>query len=299
MSESFVIGTFAAYCVLFLGAVVCISLWKTKRSRRRSPMEFKLLREPGETLRRRMMAASENDSFKMGAAASVPIFLGSMISIAVLKFGPPTRLTPISALTAGIVIWIVAMVAAGRWLLRDIARWRDDRLGYLGEREVAEHLRPLLGRGYRVFHDMPAEGAKEMFNLDHVTIGPSGVAAIEVKTRRKGAARAGMKDYVVKYNGQALVWPWGEDREALAQAVNEAEWLRKFIRQRTGIDTPVRAILALPGWWVEEEGGGRVAVVNSKLIAKAVEGARQRILSDEQIDLIAHQIEERCRDVVD
>lgn len=150
-----------------------------------------------------------------------------------------------------------------------------------------------------MFHDVPAKGAKSDFNLDHVAVGPSGVALIETKTRRKGRARPGVKDHFVTYDGKQLIWPWGEDRHGLEQAISEADWLGRFIHERTGIDTRVKPVLALPGWWVESKARGVVAVVNSKNVAPAVEGKGQRILTDEQVHLISRQIDVLCRDVED
>jgi hypothetical protein len=61
----------------------------------------------------------------------------------------------------------------------------------------------------------------------------------------------------------------------------------------------VKPILALPGWWVEARARGAVTVVNSKNVARAVEGIGPRILTDQEIDLIARQLDALCRDVVD
>mgnify|MGYP000447730379 CR=1 FL=1 len=49
---------------------------------------------------------------------------------------------------------------------------------------VAEALAPLTVDGCRIFHDVPAAA----FNLDHVIVGPTGVFALETKTRRAGPA---------------------------------------------------------------------------------------------------------------
>ena len=287
----------AAYLLLFMGGVVGIQIWKIRRRRERPPVAFKLLRGPGETLRRRVTKSEEDFVFRIFGAALVPVFAALAVLGALIVIRPSTPLSIGLGLTA--LVFLATLVPAGRWALRDLIRFRDDRLGYLGEREVAEHLQPLFADGYRVFHDVPAEGAKKAFNLDHVTVGPTGVALIETKTRRKGRARPGFKDHVVVYDGQQLIWPWGEDRHGLDQARAEADWLGKWINQRTGIDMSVKPILALPGWWVEAKARGTVTVVNSKSIASAVEGNGPRILTDQQIDLIARQLDALCRDVVD
>ena len=141
--------------------------------------------------------------------------------------------------------------------------------------------------------------AEVVKSADHVAVGPNGVVVIETKTRRKGHARAGMKEHVVTYDGRQLIWPWGEEGREVEQAIFEADWLKKFILQRTGITTNVKPVLAIPGWWVEATARGTATVTNSKTVAAAVEGRGPRILTDEQIDQIVRQLDERCRDVED
>jgi len=100
---------------------------------------------------------------------------------------------------------------------------------------TAEKLRPLELQGYHVYHDVPAESGKRGFNLDHVVVGPTGVTLVETKTRRKGNARQGYKDHEVIFDGTRLDWPWGADRHGIQQAVAEADWLAKWIRNCTGL----------------------------------------------------------------
>jgi hypothetical protein len=283
------------YFIIFVWTVGGIFLWRIKRRRERPPVPFKLLRGPGESLRRRIHKFDEDALLYFGGAAMVPLLTGLGV------LGLLSWLTPHMPLSVGLTLVGAAVLTltlvTGRWALRLMMRARDDMLGYLGERAVAEFLEPLRARGYRVFHDVPAEGALKDFNLDHVTIGPTGAAVIETKTRRKGRARPGMQDHVVTYDGKQLLWPWGEDRYGLDQANAEADWLRKWINERTGLEIPVKPILALPGWWVEVSGRGVVTVVNHKNVARAVEGNGPRLLSEQQIDLIARQLDDRCRDV--
>lgn len=99
------------------------------------------------------------------------------------------------------------------------------------------------------------------------------------------------------FGARRLRWPWGEDRHGIEQALNEAEWLRKWIERRTGLGVPVCAILTLPGWWVNESPSPALRVVNPKLLPDAVRGRWPATLSPEQVDLIARQIELVCRDV--
>jgi hypothetical protein len=53
-----------------------------------------------------------------------------------------------------------------------IKRRREYRLGFAGERAVAEELNQLMLDGCRVFHDVPME---PYGNIDHVLIAPAGI----------------------------------------------------------------------------------------------------------------------------
>ena len=210
----------------------------------------------------------------------------------------PKSLVLVGAAVAA-VLFVASTVCAMIMLLRFLNRRRNDLLGYLGERAVAEHLEALRESGYRIFHDVPCEGRKTNFNIDHVVVGPTGVAAIEVKTRRKKKGREGYEEHVVTYDGQQLVWPWGEDRCGIDQLLSESDWLRKFIYNRTGLRVDPKPILALPGWWVTERVVGAFRVASHKMVPKIVCDWKLQPLTPEQIDLISRQLDERCRDVED
>ncbi len=287
----------AAYFLLFAGAVVGIQIWKIRRRHERPPVALKLLRGPGESLRRKVEEFDEDWVFQIFRTALAPVIAALAVSGVLILIAPHTPLNVGLGITA--LVFVATLIPAGRWALHDLTRYRNDRLGYLGEREVAEHLQPLLADGYRVFHDVPAEGVKKAFNLDHVTVGPTGVALIETKARRKGRARPGFKDHEVAFDGHQLVWPWGENRDGIDQAINEAEWLEKWIFGRTGLKLTVKPILTLPGWYVKEAPSPRLRVVNSKILADVIRGRGEVTLTPEKIDLIARQLDDRCRDVID
>jgi len=274
----------------------CLFWWSTARKKDRPPEKFKLLRSPGETQRRRVQKADDNLFFKFFLGAVIPVAIAWLMLLSAVHL--PKTLRLICAALA-IVVFIVGAALAVRALLRSLNRRRDDLLGYLGERAVAEHVEPLKTDGYRIFHDVPCEGRKTNFNIDHVVIGPTGVTAIEVKTRRKKKGREGYEEHVVTYDGQRLVWPWGEDRCGIDQLIAESDWLRKFIHSRTGLHVNPKPILALPGWYVTERVVGGFRVTSHKLIAMIVRDWNPQPLTPEQIDLISRQLDERCRDVED
>lgn len=285
----------ACYFLLFLVVVGSVGLWMVKRRRTRPPLEFKLLRAPGESLRQRMNRFDEDGFFKIGAAALVPL------AAALATMGLLIWLTPKISMTRGLFItaavFIPFLIGAAYWSIRQMDRYRNDGLGYLGERAVGEELLPLLASGYRVYHDVPAEARGKKFNIDHVAVGPNGIFAIETKTRRKGRARAGFEDHKVAYDGTKLIWPWAEDSFGLEQAETRARWLTEWINGRTGLQISARPVLVLPGWYVLLKAVGPITVVNHKQIAGTITRGGQRLLTDEQIDLIARQLDDRCRNV--
>lgn len=294
-SPWFLLGL-SIYVLLFTVAVISIGRWARGRTKVRDPVEFKLLRSPGESLRRRMAKFDENLLELLMSAALAPLIIAVAFFWVLAQIAPTTPLVPALSLMGAILVF--SCVISGRWLWSKFIRYRNDQLGLLGERTVAEALSPLLREGYHIFHDVPASAATRVFNLDHVVVGPTGLFLVETKTRRKGRARPGFKDHVVTYDGRQLIWPWAEDHYGLEQAESEARWLSEWINKLTGFDLTPRPILALPGWWVKES-PGPVRVVNAKGLCAAICGYRERVLTDAQIDQIARLLDERCRDVVD
>jgi hypothetical protein len=287
----------AVYVLLFMVAVFAIGMWSRSRRRERAPVEFKLLRGPGESLRRRLSSFDENLIFYVGLSATTPLVPAVVTLYVIAKLAPKTNLFLGLAIVGA--VFLVGSIISGRWLWGRFVIYRNYKLGYLGERTVAEALMPLVRQGYHIFHDLPASAGERKFNIDHVVVGPTGVFAIETKTRRKGRARPGHKDHEVTFDGQQLIWPWAEDRHGLEQAENEARWLSDWLNKLTGFGVTVRPILALPGWYVKAIARGTVNVVNAKGLCSAVKGRGQVVLTDEQIDIITRQLDERCRDVED
>src|SRR5207253_5842298 len=117
------------------------------------------------------------------------------------------------------------------------------------------------------------------FNIDLVVVGPTGVAAIEVKTRRKKKGRKGQEEHVVTYDGSQLIWPWGEDRCGIDQVQAEADWLREFIEKRTGLRVLPNPILSFPGWLVKERAIGGCRIANHKIVPSIVREWKAETLS--------------------
>lgn len=297
------------YALLFFG-VVTLLLWLRRRSRQdRAPFpeNTRLLRGPGHSLQLRLAELDEKIENSVLLGLIIPVIaLGAGFGLASWIKG----WTALIAILVGALAFAVLIVLQARRVIAWIDRRRNTRLGLFGERIVAEHLEPLKLSGHRVFHDVPAGdppagSTTPPFNLDHVVIGPAGVFAIETKTRRKGRSRVGFMAHEIIYDGRALAFPWGEDQHGLDQARLQADWLAGFLERQLGRRVPVQSLLVFPGWMIIRKGRGPVNVLNPKELPAAIErpsspghtGFAVPALDPATIDLVARQLETRCRDV--
>ncbi len=284
------------YGAIFLALVLGGALWRRRSRKDRAPFpdNAKLLRGPGESLRRKIIALDEKSTFEILFAFGIPPLVGSALAWVAVHLAGSTQIIAFAAALIGL---IASLIFVTRRLVAGIDTWRNVNLGYFGERIVGEALEPLKSQGFRVFHDIPAGDDKAPFNIDHVIVGPSGVFAVETKTRRKGRARSGFAEHEIIYDGQVLAYPWGEDRHGLDQALRQARWLQTWLGQLLGADLAVQPILTFPGWMILRRGKGAVAVLNPREIPAAVALRGAPVLDAAQIDLVSRQLEARCRDV--
>ena len=298
-----------AYVALFIAAFVVTALVRKRQRQDRAPFpeNTRLLRGPGESLRKKILELDSETLTVLALGCVRPLFL----SVSIVWFSQRTLSAhPTLSFLVGLIMLLGPAVLFIRRLLALIDRRRNTALGAFGERIVAEHLEPLKLTGHRVFHDVPAGdppagSTTAPFNLDHVVVGPAGVFAIETKTRRKGRARVGFMAHEIIYDGRALAYPWGEDQHGLEQARRQSEWLAKFLQIQLGRSIPVQALLVFPGWMIIRKGQGPVNVLNPRELPAAIErppasghtGFAVPVLDPATIDLVARQLEARCRDV--
>ena len=292
---SFLVFVFV-YGALFLALFFGGALWRRRSRKDRAPFpeNAKLLRGSGESLRRKLIALDEKSTFDFLIAFAIPPLVSAALVWVAVHLAGYSQLFAFGVALIGLFVSLIFVI---RRLIADIDTWRNTSLGYFGERIVGEAIDPLKADGFRVFHDIPAGGDKNSFNIDHVIVGPSGVFAIETKTRRKGRARSGFVEHEIIYDGQVLAYPWGEDRHGLDQALRQAHWLQTWLGQLLGDNISVQPILTFPGWMVITRARGIVTVLNPKQIPAAVALRGAPVLTADQIDLIARQLEARCRDV--
>lgn len=278
---------------LLLASLVFRWRWQC---RERAPVSDKLLRPPGERLRRQLDKLDERtDQLLLGAGG---------LSLIVLSLGfwllprAPVGGRQIGALVATLLLF-VGIAGAGAWLLKlTLDERRRLRRALRGELAVASILDPLCVHGYHIFHDVPADSRNPDDNIHHVVIGPSGVFAIETRTHARRPALPGRKEHEIVFDGDQLVYPWGEDTRGIMPARTKAEWLGDWIFQTVGDRVRVGAVLTFPGWWVTPCHQRDIRVSNpSQIRAQILEAAPVANLGEQRLALIVRQLDTRCRDV--
>jgi hypothetical protein len=282
---SVLLGAYFVYLGVFLG-ILWIRKWRLDRQKLRVPVAEKLLRGPGEGLQKKLEALEDQLSEQLALSFVLPLLCASVYFIG--RHASP-------ASSGGIGVGVVGGVTFAficRKMFRLLDQRRNYRLGLLGERAVGEELNQLMLSGCRVFHDVPND---PYGNVDHVLIAPSGVYAVETKARHKKES-AGRDAHKVIFDGSSLRFAGGaKESKCLDQARQQASRLSDWLSKAVGEAVHVQPVLALPGWWVQREGKGAVSVINGKEVYALCSGSV--VLDAAQIGRIAHQLDQRCRDV--
>jgi len=267
--------------------------WLLKRTRRgRDPVNKGelMLRQAGEGLRDKIDAKKDEFVDEVINGMFVPVVVALVPGTVLYVFRASTWTPWLAGLVGvGFLISFALRLRRATGLLEEI---RNLRLGLVGERLVAGKLEELAVKGYHVYHDAQAQGAKEKFNIDHLVVGRTGVYVVETKMRRKPE---GKDSYKVEYNGSGLVWPAGVETDSTQQVCHNARWLQDHLRTKLGLDLEVKPLLVIPGWFVTMPTRGAVMAVNHKQLEGAMSGPA--VLDARTVDLVRRQLEALCRDV--
>ncbi len=284
------------YLALFSLAGAVIIWWDRRRRGVNVPFssDVRLLRGPGERQLKAISKLDEDFLFMVFWAGLTPCIVALMILEGVLRLKGWWVWVGLGVTVA---LVLAAGVVAVRWFVLKLRERSERYLSYFGTRVVAEYLEPLKAAGWRIFQDVPGESGPERFNVDHIAVGPGGVFAIETLTQRRRPAREGHEDYKVFFDGEQLVWPWGEEQTGLMEGLRYAKWVHQWIEKTTGEKPPVVPVLALPGWTVEAQAKASLRVVNPSWLPDLLTGGGAVVLSANQIEACARQLEQRCRNV--
>ena len=266
------------------GIIILIRSHQTKG--KKNPLNFELLRSPGQSLKERIEEINDRISDYLTFMFMGPLAMYAIVVSQYLTSTPPSPFLLI--LYLGVALGLSVFFSLK--IFRLMHTRTHYRLGYDCELMVGQGLHTLLAEGFRVFHDFPADG----FNIDHIAIGPTGVFAIETKGRAKSSTVEN-RNWEVRYDGRQLAFPGWTETRPITQAVDQAKWLRTWLCQTTGNETPVEPVLAVPGWYIKRTGPGGPRAYNGKSPDFLAKGAQ--VLPAERIRAIAFQVEQQCRTV--
>jgi hypothetical protein len=156
---------------------------------------------------------------------------------------------------------------------------RQLKLGRDGERTVGQELEKLRAYGYRIYHDFLADG----FNIDHIVIGPTGVFTINTKTISKPKD----SDAQIDYDGQVIKIPGTTlDRDPIAQAKAERDFIRNWIRDNANRVAPVRSAVVFVGWYTAKRPeGAEVWVLNTNGLMSFIQNERSELSQDDIVHI--------------
>ena len=287
-----VILTCVVIVLLVHGALLALARWQ---DREHPPVTGKLLRSPGEHLRTRLNYLEERTSWLILVTSSVPLLVLLVGALVIASRAPEAHglVTPI-----GFAVGFVLTAGTGGFFLHDtLAARRRSRYALQGHRIVNDSLAALVPSGFKVFHDVPTDAGDLDGYLHHVVIGASGIFVIEASTPAIRPTIPGRKPQEIIYDGDQLIYPWGQDTAGLVPARRKAEWLTEWIYQLVGERIPISAVLTFPGWWVTSTAFRDIRVCNPNQFAALILQTPKVAMSDQIYERLARQLEIRCRDV--
>ena len=252
------------------------------KNKRKDPFyEFDIERPAGYSINNELLSKA----FDVGGFFANLIAAGAVFAIVISNqaINLPTKIF----LTVLFVIFFIVVLIRLLKLLQNIFNLRD---GLKAEQIVGQSLTQLLYSGFYVYHDIPATSLK--FNIDHVVVCPSGVFAVETKSRRKGISGTHHK---VSVKNDKLEFSTWTDTKIIEQAKRQTKWLSQELTSSTGEYVAVTPIVALPGYFVERKDKSSVGVLNHKYLSNPKNYISNSMLSDEQINRISHQLKQMQR----
>ncbi|GHB32090.1 nuclease-related domain-containing protein [Salinicola rhizosphaerae] len=182
----------------------------------------------------------------------------------------------------GVVSTLLAMLFCFL-ILRDVQRMRRLTRSLACELAVGQtldHLMRPLAKPYFVFHDYPADS----YTIDNVLVTPQGVFVIQTMARDFPLDLEGRPNNVVSVEHERLRFPGWSEREVLRKVRLSTVWLRQWLTRHARLSVPVRGILVLPGWSIDDETGAKAETRDVCVVDGADLSLQLGDASDEAID---------------
>ena len=262
---------------------------KARSDKLHSPLTQDMLRPPGHSLLNQVREIESEINSWLAVSIANPLLclaLYTGISGADSSFGFVVDVAIVGS------IFFVACAVIVRKLSKQLDLLRKFKLGFEGEQFTGQELDQLMLDGCRVFHDVEFEYG----NIDHIVVSAAGVFSINTKTLRK-KTDAKTASAIVDPSKNEIRFPHRTYEIPIERLRGEAKWLASHLSRATGDKVVVQPMLALPGWFIERPNGDAAVRVFNPRNAQAIFHPQRETLSKESIQRIAHQLEQRCRNV--
>src|SRR4051812_5126903 len=140
------------YMLLYFAVVGGIWAWRLNRRSERPPVSEKLLRAPGESLRKKIESFDDALLLHLVASALLPLLV---MVVGLWIIGGLAHDIQLWALIGLLVLLAGVLYLSARWLIRILSERRNHYLGYFGERVVGDIVDTLREKGFHIFHDVP------------------------------------------------------------------------------------------------------------------------------------------------
>lgn len=278
--------------VLLVGAGLLVAFYREIRRRRRSAEGRHHVpsggRAPGGALLDQINRMNQQiDDYTYGSLAFLVLFVGVVVAAA--AFAEPQSRPESFALLGGVgvVFFGIAMIR----LLQLTQNRTELRRRYNGRLEVMRTLNALEADGYRVYHDVPGD----KFSIHHVAAGPRGVFAVHTSSGKRPPRSGRVQDATVVYNGHALFFPRWTDDHTIGRAEECAQWLSDRLERAIGEAVAVRAVVAVPGWFVKRTTTEGIPVVQPSQVASLFRYITPRPLSGDTLNRILQHLDQTVR----
>lgn len=267
-------GLFALGALAMVGvshASLRLFVLRPRRRDRSRNRERGLLREPAQSLRRRLEVVNHRMT---GAAigAALALFLWTALY--------PAAITAVEDIQDTVIFAAAGVIALG-WFARELVQLWPERIALRraidAQTQTAQSLNLLMRHKYWVFHDVHIGHHR----INHLVIGPRGVFCVDtfwrrVRGRLSWRGRQPPPKAQAVFDGGRLRFPGRDETDTFEEVEMQAEWLGGWLPDQAGEreeNVPTYAALALPGWQVTSTHWKRMIVFNPATPNMLIQGA--------------------------
>lgn len=243
-----------------------------KREQKISPLKDKPLRYTGQSLDEKL------DELYNDKAIYYMMVMACLIGLTAYEWWRYYYNSPPSPKSLTVFTIIIILFCSYK-LKKIIKKAKAIKLGRDGERAVGQYLELLREKGYRIYHDIIGDN----FNIDHVIISQKGIFLIETKTFSKPVG----KSPIIFFDGKKIISKYFKmSNDPIAQVSASSKWLKNVLRETTGKDFMIKAVIVFPGWYIEKKGEGiktDIWVLNPKALPKYLENEKDSITKEDMM----------------